>query len=108
MSDLQQRFDEFDAAHPKVWELFCSLAFRAINAGHERFSSDAICHQLRWHYAVEARNDGFKLNNSFSAYYARKFHREFPGYEGFFETRRLRSDQPITGAAPHHDRAVNA
>lgn len=108
MSDLQQRFDEFDAAHPKVWELFCSLAFQAINAGHERFSSDALLHRIRWHHAIEARDDDFKINNVLSPYYARKFHREFPGYEGFFETRRLKSDRAITGAAPRHNAEVNA
>ena len=84
------RFAAFDLAHPEVWRLFCDYAFEARNAGHLRYSADAILHRVRWHTSVMERK-ALHLNNDWTPYYARKFHETYPDLAGFFETRALRS-----------------
>lgn len=85
---IAERFAEFDAANPEVWELFKRFARQARDAGRGRYSADAILHRIRWHVAIETRsNDGFKINDHFSAMYARKLIAEDRTFAGFFETR---------------------
>jgi hypothetical protein len=38
-------------------------------------------------------NDGYKLNNNFKPFYARKFMREYPAYVGIFELRKSKWDE---------------
>lgn len=109
MSALQQQFDAFDRENPRVWQLFVEMTRRVINAGHIHYSSDAVLHAIRWHMDVVTKSeDGFKINNNYSAHYARKFHDCYPQHDGFFRLRRTRDSKPITGAKPRHDREVNA
>ena len=89
---LDAKFLEFDAANPHVWDLFCRLVDRAIAAGQRRWSADAICHLIRWHYVVETRSDcGFRLNDHHVTFYARRWVAAHPERASFFQikTRRL-------------------
>lgn len=89
--NIDQRFAEFDAKHPEVWNLFVQKADLLRRRGHKAYSSDAILHAIRWHYAVnEQRDEGFKINDHFSSRYARKLMATDPTYEGFFQLRELR------------------
>lgn len=112
--DLQQQFDDFDRENPEVWEEFQRLTLHLIELGYQHYSSDAILHAIRIQRdlkttgAGEAAGRKLKINNSTTSRYARKFHRLYPQHEGFFETRRLKTDRPITGAQPRHDAEVNA
>ena len=90
---LERAFNEFDAENPGVYELFKRFTFQIINAGHKHYSSDAVLHRIRWHTSIETRRDEFKINNNFSAYYARKFHNDFPEYDGFFRTRVTKAEK---------------
>lgn len=114
MSDLQQHFEDFDRDNPEVWERFQEIALRLIELGYAHYSADAILHaeriqrDLKTTGAGEAAGKQLKLNNNFSSRYARKFHKLYPQHEGFFETRRLKTDRPIVGATPHHNAEVNA
>jgi hypothetical protein len=92
--EQQRRFVEFDEAHPEVWEMFVRFTHDRIRRGFEHYSSDAILHRIRWETAVSMGDESeFKLNNNFTPYYARKFHRVFPQHDGFFRTRRSRFDR---------------
>ena len=82
------RFDDYDAKNPHVWRLFKKFTFEVIRAGHTRFSADSILHRIRWETAVITTNSHYKINNNFSADYARKFICEFPQYSRFFEMRK--------------------
>lgn len=93
ISKMEQRFRDFHAANPMVYELFKRFAFEAISAGRKRYSSDAVCHRIRWHVDIETRSDdGFKLNDHYTAFYARLFMEDHPQHAGFFETRRSKAD----------------
>jgi hypothetical protein len=114
VKDIQQHFEEFDAANPEVWERFVEMALRLIELGFKRHSSDALLHAIRMQRdlkttgAGEAAGKQLKVNNSMSSRYARKFQKHYPMHADFFETRRLKTDRPIAGATPRHDAEVNA
>lgn len=88
----ESRFRRYHKENPAVYELFVRFTRQAISAGRKRFSATAIIQRIRWETAVTG-NDGFKINNNYSSYYARLFIREYPQHEGFFVTRAGRVDQ---------------
>lgn len=97
MSELAQnitmaaRFAAFDAKYPEVWEMFKRFTNEIIALGKEHYSADAVLHRIRWETAFVS-TEQFKINNIYSAFFARKFHREFPQYDGFFMTCVSRAD----------------
>lgn len=83
---LQEKFEIYHAENPHVYVLFRKYAKMAKDRGYTRFSSKAIFERLRWHYAMETQGDEFKLNNNYTAFYARELSKE-PEFNGFFELR---------------------
>lgn len=91
-SPLERAFEDYHRANPQVYELFKQFTFEVIRSGRRHFSADAVLHRIRWEAAVKTTDsEGFKINNNYAAFYARKFMKDFPQYEGFFRTRRRRS-----------------
>lgn len=103
---VAERFAAFDEQHPEVWDYFCRFTFELVRAGHLHNSADAVLHRVRWETAVGggfAGGEAFKINNNYSAYYARKFHETYPEYQGFFRTRKSRADQAHEAASDEPD-----
>lgn len=88
---IDERFWAYHQKRPEVYRLFQELADTLRSRGRSRYSADAILHRIRWHYHVERSDGDFKINDHFSSRYARLLMRNRPEYNGFFETRRLRS-----------------
>jgi hypothetical protein len=89
---IDERFAAFDAANPAVYRLFARLARGVRDRGWTSYSADALCHVVRWHYALRGpREGGFKMNDHFTSRLARKLIADDPSFAGFFELRRLRS-----------------
>lgn len=85
---LRDRFEQFDKENPHVYALFVKYARQVKNSGFDRFSAKAIFERLRWHLNFETHDfQPFKLNNSYTAFYARKVIEEFPEFVNFFELR---------------------
>lgn len=84
---LKRKWLLFDLQNPKVYELLKKYTFQVINRGHKHYGIKAVFERVRWHTVIETTDVDFKLNNNYTAFYARKFHSDFPDYEGFFETR---------------------
>jgi hypothetical protein len=84
---MKMTFEQFDNNNPQVWDLFMRFTFDTIHAGHKRFSADSILHRIRWETSVVTTDAHFKINNDYSADYARKFMTSFPKYNNFFEIR---------------------
>jgi hypothetical protein len=81
-----------EKAEDSIQDLFKRFAGELRNKGRRGYSSDMILHRIRWHYAVnQERDEGFKLNDHFTSRYARKLIQDDPLFDGFFETRKLRS-----------------
>jgi hypothetical protein len=86
-ADVTLPFLKFHAKNPHVYELFKRFANEAIAAGRKRFSSKIICERIRWHTLIETSDEIWKINNNYTADYARLFMQDFPQYEGYFATR---------------------
>ena len=87
---LQVDFERFDAKNPQVWQLFVKMAERAIDNGFEHYSAKTIFEVMRWQCDIKTTDFDFKLNNNYTAYYARKFRNIYPLYGDFFETRKIK------------------
>jgi hypothetical protein len=77
MAKTRKQFEEFHANNPEVFRLFCYFTNQVINAGHKKYSAEAIFNQIRWYTTVETRGDGYKINNDYKPYYSRKYMKEF-------------------------------
>jgi hypothetical protein len=89
---IEDRFREFDRAHPDVFNLFVNLAMDLRRQGVQHYSADAICHVIRWFKITSGKDDsGFKINNNYTAFYARKAMAEVPALDGMFLTRERRA-----------------
>ena len=89
MSDEPSAKEKWWAWHrenPDVWKLFEKFTDDVIARGHEHYSAKAIFERIRWHTEIET-DGAFKLQNNFTAYYARLFHALRPECDGFFRTR---------------------
>jgi hypothetical protein len=84
---LRDAFAKFHREHPEIYALFDKFAQQAIAKGHRRFSADALLHRIRWEASVEKAGSPYKINDHFSAYYARLWIENNPGRENFFERR---------------------
>lgn len=89
---LEDRFNLFDHDHPDVFVMFVNLAMELRGKGVQHYSADAICHVIRWFKITTGKdNSGFKINNNYTAFYARKAMAEVPALQGMFQTRERRA-----------------
>jgi hypothetical protein len=84
---IQDKFEIYHQDNPHVYELFKKYARMARDRGFNKFSAKAIFERLRWHYMIETSGDVFKLNNNYTAHYARMLMDDDEAFDGFFETR---------------------
>lgn len=80
-SNLQKAFDAFDADNPQIWREFRDMAFRLIDNGYKHYGAKSIIEAIRFHRSVQTTEGPFKLNNNYTAYYARKFMNLYPQHE---------------------------
>lgn len=85
---------EYHRANPHIYALFDQLTKKALDAGRTHYSSRAIIEVIRWNYNIVTKsNDDFKINDHYTAYYARYFMHLNPMHEGFFHLRELKGIQ---------------
>ena len=79
-------FQKFDREHPDVYAEFKRLADIAVSRGRQRIGAKMLMEVIRWNYILDTPpDDDFKINNNYTAYYARKYMRETGNL--IFETR---------------------
>lgn len=90
---IKEQFQEFHQANPHVAQALAEMAFALRNRGHDHFGMKALFEALRFQYALQTNdpNSEFRLNNNYTALYARYLMKKYPELEGFFETRQRRS-----------------
>lgn len=54
----------------------------------DKYGAKSICEQIRWHINIENREHTFRINNTYTAYYARLAMDVDKKLENFFEVRR--------------------
>lgn len=89
MNHLEEAFNEFHGENPRVYQLFCEYAQELIGRGYTRFSSDAILHRVRWRVEVDEGGKRMRLNDHWTAYYARLWLHDHPKQPRFFELRTI-------------------
>jgi hypothetical protein len=97
MTPLRQAFEDYDQANPHIWTLFVNFS-HVIRVHHSHFSADAVLHRIRWEVATtttEYEAGNYKINNNYSAFYARKLMDADPSFVGFFRTRHSAADVPV-------------
>jgi hypothetical protein len=83
--ELHRQVTQFHHAHPEVWTYFERFTLELIRAGRTRYGAKGVMERVRWETALGG--EGFKINNNFTAFYARRFERLHPEHEGFFAKR---------------------
>ena len=91
---IEYSAEAFNKTHPKVWDLFVTFTQELHVRGFRNYSANAVFERIRWEtdQADVSGKSEFKLNNNYSAYYARWYMRAFPDHKGFYRTRRRISE----------------
>ena len=82
----EENFKLHDEKNPLIWERFVLYA-KEVAKHKEYFSAKAIFHRIRWDTAIGELDSEFKISDGWISHYARKFMKEYPEYEGFFQTK---------------------
>lgn len=84
---IEERCAAFDRANPEVYAELRRLALEAVRAGRRRLAIAQLVEVARWNLETAARSDGYKLNNSYRAIWARRLMAEEPELADVFEVR---------------------
>ncbi len=89
-SKIELAARKFDAEHPEVFVYILAECREWRLAGGDEWSIKGVFERLRWaqHFG-KFEGEEWKLNNNYTAYYARKVNLVIPG---IFETRTLRAE----------------
>lgn len=86
---LQERFDAFHRYNPHVLERMLVLAGQRLTQGEKYISVKALWEELR--VSLSTNGNEYRLNNSFTAFYARALIAIAPHFAGVIETRKRKA-----------------
>ena len=93
MTHLEEAFNKFHSDNPHVLVKLVEIArFIKANTKKERYGMKALFERLRWISEFETVSDDYKLNNNYTAFYARMLN-NMAEFEGFFQLRRSVADR---------------
>ncbi|MEN9315465.1 MAG: hypothetical protein RIS35_1858 [Pseudomonadota bacterium] len=83
-----QEFLDWLPCNLRIYDQFCTEAFKVIDRGFKHYSARTILHVIRHHSALAEKSDaGWKVNNNHSPYLARLFDLQYPQHAGLFAHR---------------------
>jgi len=91
---LTSQFEEFHRQNPHIYQAIVRIALDLKGRGFSKCGMKMIFERLRWLYAIQTKGEDFKLNNNYTAYYARVVMAAEPQLQGFFQTRVRDGDTP--------------
>jgi hypothetical protein len=91
---IEARFEAFHRHNPHVYASIVEIALDLKSRGFQKGGMKMIFERLRWLYALRTRGDSYKLNNYYTAYYARLVMATVPSLAGFFEVRLHQGAEP--------------
>lgn len=95
-SEIARRFDEFHADNPRVYAVLVRLAREWVNStGRRKLGIKTLYERARWEIALATSDADFKLNNNFTAFYARLIMAQEPDLDGLFDLRTSEADEWI-------------
>lgn len=89
---IAERFEAFHAVNPHVAAGLEQLAAEWLGAGHRKVGVKALVERLRWEAGIRTSGDDYRINNDFTAHYARLLIERRPEWADAIETRALRAD----------------
>jgi len=87
---IAERFDVFHAANPAVYQWLVKHARDLTRQGHKKIGIKMLFEVLRWRSMIRtttAAGEEFKLNNDYSAHYARRIMERERDLAGVFHIR---------------------
>jgi hypothetical protein len=89
---IEEAFEAFNTRNPEVYKAFEAQALAAVRLGKRKVSSKQILGYIRWNmFLAIDQNETFKINDAYTAHYARLFAKNYPQYSGIFNFRELRA-----------------
>ena len=97
---IAANFESFHRANPHVYATLVRLAREWVNrTGRRKIGIKSLYEVARWQLALETNNPDYRLNNSFTAYYARLIQARERDLDGIFDMRASSADNWIAGIA---------
>lgn len=84
---LERRFAAFHATHPHIYRELEARALALVGKGAPRLGVKALWESMRYDAAVRSDDRPWKLNNSYTALYARLLIHHHPQLADVIETR---------------------
>jgi hypothetical protein len=95
-----ERFERFDHENPQVYVILVRLAREWVDrTGRRRLGIKSLFERARWEIALATSDPDFKLNNNYTAYYARLIMQREADLADLFATRRSAADVSIGRAS---------
>lgn len=99
-ASVAQKFEQFHTENPRVYTTLVRLAREWINrTGRQKLGIKTLYERARWEIALATSDPDYKLNNNFTAYYARLIMHREPDLDGLFDLRASSADDWIEGVA---------
>lgn len=93
---IAERFEEFHRANPHVYRVLVRLAREWVNStGSRKLGIKSLYEVARWRLAIETSDPEYRLNNSYTAFFARLIMRHEPDLDGLFDLRASEADNWI-------------
>ena len=89
---ISEQFEAFHRANPHVYRQLRALALNYRRAGQKRCGVKMLFEVLRYQSALKTVGEPWKLNNNYTALYARRLMDRESELTGFFELRERRAD----------------
>jgi hypothetical protein len=90
------RFEDFHRNNGHVYRTLVRFAREWVNqTGRHKLGMKSLYERARWDLAIDTNDPDYRLNNDFTAFYARLIEAREPDLAGLFELRRSAADQWI-------------
>lgn len=84
-------FWDYHRDNPEIYERFKATMYELLNIGHRRLSADGVLHFVRISAMKRGLHEQYKINNNYSAGYARLFIKDHPQYDDAIQLRQLKA-----------------
>lgn len=92
MTSQKHKFLIFHQQNPELWGWIDHYALSCARRGWQHYGIQSVIEVARWKTAIQTQGDPYKINNNYTAHYARMWMLVHPEYDGFFRTRHIPDD----------------
>lgn len=97
---LAERFEEFHRENPHVYRVLVKLAREWVQqTGTRKLAIKTLYERARWEIAMNTSDAEFKLNNSYTAFFARLIMDQEPDLRRIFDLRSSEADEWMAAKA---------